>query len=54
MLLAMDAVRDPATGKIVCRSQIDPSAAFGGTTYFTLIITGMTASTPFDPNSSSA
>ena len=34
MLLAMDAVRDPATGKIVCRSQIDPTAAFGGTTYF--------------------
>jgi outer membrane receptor protein involved in Fe transport len=34
MLLAMDAVRDPATGNIVCRSQIDPSAAFGGTTYF--------------------
>ncbi len=29
MLLAMDAVRDPATGQIVCRSQIDPSAAFG-------------------------
>jgi len=25
-LLAIDAVRDPATGKIVCRSQIDPSA----------------------------
>ena len=29
MLLAMDAVRDPATGNILCRSQIDPSAAFG-------------------------
>ncbi len=27
-LLAMDAVRDPS-GKIVCRSQIDPTAAFG-------------------------
>ena len=26
-LLAIDAVRDPATGNIVCRSQIDPSAA---------------------------
>jgi outer membrane receptor protein involved in Fe transport len=26
-LLAIDAVRDPATGRIVCRSQIDPSAA---------------------------
>jgi outer membrane receptor protein involved in Fe transport len=26
-LLAIDAVRDPATGQIVCRSQIDPSAA---------------------------
>ncbi|WP_114951330.1 TonB-dependent receptor domain-containing protein [Sphingosinicella terrae] len=25
--LAMDAVRDPATGNIVCRSQIDPAAA---------------------------
>jgi outer membrane receptor protein involved in Fe transport len=34
MLLAMDAVKDPATGNIVCRSQIDPSAAFGGLTYF--------------------
>ncbi len=29
MLLAMDAVRDPSTGQIVCRSQIDPGAAFG-------------------------
>jgi outer membrane receptor protein involved in Fe transport len=29
MLLAMDAVRDPTTGNIVCRSQIDPNAAFG-------------------------
>lgn len=28
-LLAMDAVRDPTTGNIVCRSQIDPNAAFG-------------------------
>jgi outer membrane receptor protein involved in Fe transport len=28
-LLANDAVRDPATGNIVCRSQIDPNAAFG-------------------------
>jgi outer membrane receptor protein involved in Fe transport len=27
-LLAFDAARDPATGEIVCRSQIDPSAAF--------------------------
>jgi outer membrane receptor protein involved in Fe transport len=26
-LLAIDAVRDPATGNIVCRSQIDPTAA---------------------------
>ena len=34
MLLAMDAVRDPTTGNIVCRSQIDPSAAVGGSTYF--------------------
>jgi outer membrane receptor protein involved in Fe transport len=34
MLLAMDAVRDPATGNIVCRSQIDPTAAFGGNSYF--------------------
>jgi outer membrane receptor protein involved in Fe transport len=33
MLLAMDAVKDPNSGQIVCRSQIDPSAAFGGTTY---------------------
>ena len=29
MLLAMDAVEDPDTGEIVCRSQIDPNAAFG-------------------------
>ena len=28
-LLAADAVRDPATGNIVCASQIDPSRAFG-------------------------
>ncbi|MFA6219312.1 MAG: TonB-dependent receptor [Erythrobacter sp.] len=27
-LLAIDSVRDPATGNIVCRSQIDPTAAF--------------------------
>ncbi|PEQ14763.1 TonB-dependent receptor [Novosphingobium sp. PC22D] len=27
-LLSADAVTDPATGQIVCRSQIDPSAAF--------------------------
>lgn len=29
MLLAMDAEVDPATGQIVCASQIDPSRAFG-------------------------
>lgn len=28
-LLAIDSVRDPATGNIVCRSQIDPAAALG-------------------------
>ncbi|MFL6726202.1 MAG: TonB-dependent receptor domain-containing protein [Sphingomicrobium sp.] len=28
-LLAMDAVRDPTTGNIVCASQINPSRAFG-------------------------
>jgi outer membrane receptor protein involved in Fe transport len=28
-LLGIDAVTDPATGNIVCRSQIDPNAAFG-------------------------
>jgi outer membrane receptor protein involved in Fe transport len=33
-LLALDAVRDPNTGEIVCRSQIDPNAAYGGSTYF--------------------
>ena len=33
-LLAMDAVRDPSTGQIVCRSQIDPSAAFGYNPWF--------------------
>lgn len=27
LLLALDAVRDPSTGQIVCRSQIDPTAA---------------------------
>jgi len=27
-LLALDAARDPATGNIVCRAQIDPTAAF--------------------------
>ena len=51
MLLAMDAVRDPATGKIVCRSQIDPSAAFGGTTYFNSYYYGNDGiHGPFDPN----
>jgi outer membrane receptor protein involved in Fe transport len=34
MLLAMDAVRDPATGKIVCRSQIDQTAVLGGNSWF--------------------
>jgi outer membrane receptor protein involved in Fe transport len=29
-LLAIDAVRDPATGQIVCASQINPSRAVGG------------------------
>jgi outer membrane receptor protein involved in Fe transport len=29
MLLAMDAVRDPATGNIVCASKINPANAFG-------------------------
>jgi outer membrane receptor protein involved in Fe transport len=33
-LLAMDAVRDPDSGQIVCRSQIDPAAAFGYNPYF--------------------
>ena len=33
-LLAMDAVRDPATGNIVCASQINPSRAFGGIGYY--------------------
>ncbi|MEO7602851.1 MAG: TonB-dependent receptor [Sphingomicrobium sp.] len=33
-LLALDAVRDPTTGEIVCRSQIDPTAAYGGNQYF--------------------
>jgi len=48
MLLSMDAVKDPS-GKIVCRSQIDPNAAFGGLTYFYYYYYG--ASDPrADPN----
>lgn len=50
MLLAMDAVRDPATGKIVCRSQIDPNAAFGGNTYFYSLYYGNDGIHHFDPN----
>ena len=51
MLLAMDAVRDPATGNIVCRSQINPAAAFGGTTYFYSYYYGNDGiHGPFDPN----
>lgn len=50
MLLAMDAVRNPATGQIVCRSQIDPSAAFGGTTYFYSWYYGNDGIHTFDPN----
>ena len=50
MLLAMDAVRDPATGNIVCRSQIDPSAAFGGTTYFYYYYYGNDGVHTYDPN----
>ena len=34
MLLALDAVRDPTTGNIVCRSQITPSAAFGYSPFY--------------------
>jgi outer membrane receptor protein involved in Fe transport len=49
MLLAMDAVKDPATGQIVCRSQIDPSAAFGGNTYAYNYLYGSAAPHP-DPN----
>ena len=30
--------RDPATGNIVCRSKIDPNAAFGGTTVLVLLL----------------
>lgn len=50
MLLAMDAVRDPATGKIVCRSQIDQTAAFGGTTFFYSYYYGNDGIHKFDPN----
>jgi len=50
MLLAMDAVRDPATGKIVCRSQIDPNAAFGGTTFAYSYYYGNDGIHTFDPN----
>jgi outer membrane receptor protein involved in Fe transport len=50
MLLAMDAVRDPASGNIVCRSQINPAAAFGGTTYFYSYYYGNDGIHTFDPN----
>lgn len=50
MLLAMDAVRDPATGNIVCRSQIDPSAAFGGSTYYYSYYYGNDGVHHYDPN----
>jgi len=50
MLLAMDAVRDPATGQIVCRSQIDPSAAFGGSTYAYSYAYGNDGVHHYDPN----
>jgi outer membrane receptor protein involved in Fe transport len=50
MLLAMDAVRNPANGQIVCRSQIDPSAAFGGTTYFYSYAYGNDGIHHFDQN----
>lgn len=49
MLLAMDAVKDPTTGQIVCRSQIDPAAAFGGTTYAYSYLYG-SAYAHYDPN----
>jgi outer membrane receptor protein involved in Fe transport len=49
MLLAMDAVRDPATGNIVCRSQIDPTAAFGYYPWvYGVLFPG--GPTPGDPN----
>jgi outer membrane receptor protein involved in Fe transport len=50
MLLAMDAVRDPKTGNIVCRSQIDPTAAFGGSTFFYSYYYGNDGVHTFDPN----
>ena len=50
MLLAMDAVVNPANGQIVCRSQIDPNAAFGGLTYFYYYYYGNDGLHPFDPN----
>jgi outer membrane receptor protein involved in Fe transport len=48
-LLALDAVKDPTTGQIVCRSQIDPSAAYGGTTYFYSYYYGDDGIHNFDP-----
>jgi len=51
-LLAMDAVRD-SSGNIVCRSQIDPTAAFGGNTYGYNYFYGegaTEAGSHFDPN----
>jgi len=50
MLLAMDAVRNPANGQIVCRSQIDPNAAFGGLTYAYYYFYGDDGLHTFDPN----
>ena len=48
-LLAADAVVDPASGNIVCRSQIDPDAAFG---YYPWVYGALFpgGATPGDPN----
>ena len=49
MLLAMDAVRDSTTNEIVCRSQIDPDAAFGYWPWvYGVLFPG--GPTPGDPN----
>jgi outer membrane receptor protein involved in Fe transport len=48
-LLANDAVTDPTTGNVVCRSQIDPNAAFGYYPWvYGVLYPG--GATPGDPN----
>lgn len=55
-LLATDAVRDPATGNIVCRAQIDPNAAsvqaalgWSGGGGASMLASDIASCVPFDP-----